>query len=149
MSTELRKLQETTSQPGFWDNKERAQQIMADIDQKQTWLNSLDDINKGITFLDELMELSDIDEQILKGADLEARDIEKKIKSLELQLLLGKEDDNKNCILTIHPGAGGTESCDWAEMLFRMYTRYIQSKNFSYRILDLLPGDVAGIKDAT
>ncbi|MGB9720592.1 MAG: peptide chain release factor 2 [bacterium] len=149
ISTELRKLQETTSQPGFWDNKERAQNIMADIDQKQTWLNSLSSISNGIAFLDELLELSDIDEEILKGADLEARDIEKKIKNLELQLLLGKEDDKKNCILTIHPGAGGTESCDWAEMLFRMYTRYIQSKNFSYRILDLLPGDVAGIKDAT
>lgn len=122
---------------------------MTEIDQKQNWLKSLEEIGNGISFLNELLELSDIGEEILKGADLEAKNIEKKIKDLELQILLGKEDDNKNCLLTIHPGAGGTESCDWAEMLFRMYTRYIQSKNFSYTILDLLPGDIAGIKDAT
>jgi peptide chain release factor 2 len=127
----------------------QAQKIMAEIDQKQNWLNALNNIGSGITFLNELLELGEIDEEILRGADLEAREIERKIRNLELHLLLGKEDDNKNCILTIHPGAGGTESCDWAEMLLRMYTRYIQSKNFSYHILDLLPGDVAGIKDAT
>ncbi len=122
---------------------------MTEIDQKQNRLKSLEEIGNGISFLNELLELSDIGEEILKGADQEAKNIEKKIKDLELQILLGKEDDNKNCLLTIHPGAGGTESCDWAEMLFRMYTRYIQSKNFSYTILDLLPGDIAGIKDAT
>ncbi|GAH15869.1 unnamed protein product, partial [marine sediment metagenome] len=73
----------------------------------------------------------------------------RKIKDLDVKLLLGKDDDVKNCILTIHPGAGGTESCDWAEMLFRMYLRWLQMKKFSYRVLNLLPGDVAGIKDAT
>lgn len=122
---------------------------MAEIDQKQHLLNILEDINNRITFLNELLELSDIDDDILKEAEKEAKEIDKKIKDLEIELLLGKEDDNKNCLLTIHPGAGGTESCDWAEMLFRMYTRYIQQKNFSYRIIDLLPGEIAGIKDAT
>ncbi len=122
---------------------------MAEIDRKQNWLNSLNEIDSGITFLNELLELSDIDEEILRGADSEAKNMGRKIKDLEVQILLGKEDDTKNCLLTIHPGAGGTESCDWAEMLFRMYLRYIQSKNFSHKILDLQPGDIAGIKDAT
>lgn len=93
--------------------------------------------------------LEDLDEKTLNEAAGEAEIIEKKIEDLELKLLLGKEDDIKNCILTIHPGAGGTESCDWAEMLLRMYLRWCQMKKFSHRVLDLLPGDVAGIKDAT
>ncbi|MGQ9817811.1 MAG: peptide chain release factor 2 [bacterium] len=149
LTTELKKLQEKVSQPDFWNNKERAQKIMAEIDQKQNWLKQLEEVDNGISFLNELLELSNIGEEILRDADLEAKNIDKKLKGLELQLLLGNDDDNKNCLLTIHPGAGGTESCDWAEMLFRMYTRYIQSKNFSYRILDLLTGDITGIKDVT
>ncbi len=122
---------------------------MAEIDQKQNWLDALNEIDSSINFLNELLELGDIDEEILKGADSEAKNISRKIKNLELQLLLGNEDDTKNCLVTIHPGAGGTESCDWAEMLFIMYLRYIQSKNFAYKIIDLQPGDIAGIKDAT
>ncbi len=122
---------------------------MEEINKKQQLLDNLDEINNGLTFLNELLQLSDVDEEIIKEANQELKNINQKIKDLEIQLLLSKEDDNKNCLLTIHPGAGGTESCDWAEMLFRMYTRYIQSKKFSYKIIDLLPGEVAGIKDAT
>lgn len=122
---------------------------MAEIDQRQHYIDVLNEISNGLTFLNELLELRDIDGEMLKGAEQELKIINQKIRDLEIQLLLGKEDDKKNCILTIHPGAGGTESCDWAEMLFRMYIRYIQLKNFSYRVIDLLPGDVAGIKDAT
>jgi len=107
------------------------------------------DIEKDIELLTELIALEDVDEKTLSEAAVEAKKLGRKIKELELKLLLGKEDDIKNCILTIHPGAGGTESCDWAEMLFRMYLRWIQRKNFSHRILNLLPGDVAGLKDAT
>lgn len=62
---------------------------------------------------------------------------------------LNDEDDERDAILTIHPGAGGTESCDWAEMLFRLYTRWMERKNFEFKILDYEPGDVAGLKDAT
>ncbi len=123
---------------------------MAEIDQKQEYLARLKEIENGLTFLNELLELATgEDDELLKDAEQELKAIEQKIKDLEIQLLLGGEDDTKNCLLTIHPGAGGTESCDWAEMLFRMYTRYLQTKKFTYRIIDLLPGEVAGIKDAT
>ncbi|MEO0136055.1 MAG: peptide chain release factor 2 [candidate division WOR-3 bacterium] len=150
IANQLKKLQEETNQPTFWANKERAQQIMAEIDQKQEYLARLKEIENGLTFLNELLELATgEDDELLKDAEQELKAIEQKIKDLEIQLLLGGEDDTKNCLLTIHPGAGGTESCDWAEMLFRMYTRYLQTKKFTYRIIDLLPGEVAGIKDAT
>jgi len=122
---------------------------MSAISQKQFWLDTAKDIEQNLELLTELVSLTALDEKTLNETIQEAKIIEKRIKDLELKLLLNEEDDKKNCILTIHPGAGGTESCDWTEMLFRMYLRWLQSKKFDYRILDLLPGDVAGIKDAT
>jgi len=122
---------------------------MSEINQKQFWLDETQRIEKDIDLLSGLVSLPKLDERMVEEAVVEIQKISQKIKELDAKLLLGKEDDVKNCILTIHPGAGGTESCDWAEMLFRMYMRWLQLKNFSSRILNLLPGDVAGIKDAT
>jgi peptide chain release factor 2 len=122
---------------------------MAEIDRKQFWIKATQDIGQNLQLLLELMALTDLDEKTIQEATVEAKAVGRKISELELKLLLGKEDDIKNCIITINPGAGGTESCDWAEMLFRMYLRWIQRQKFEYRILDLLPGDIAGIKNAT
>jgi len=122
---------------------------MSEINDKQFWLQAVTEIGADIELLSGLIELEEIDEKMLAEATAEARKIEGKLRDIELKLLLGKEDDAKNCILTIHPGAGGTESCDWAEMLLRMYTRWFEMKNFTHRMLDFLPGDVAGIKEAT
>ena len=122
---------------------------MSEITEKQYWIDSVASIGSDIELLSGLIELDEIDDKMLAEATREATKIEGRLRDIELKLLLGKEDDTKNCILTIHPGAGGTESCDWAEMLLRMYTRWLQMKNFTYRMLDFLPGDVAGIKDAT
>lgn len=122
---------------------------MSDINEKQFWIQSIQDINDDVELLYGLIELPELGDKMLAEASSEARKIERKIRELELKLLLGKEDDAKNCILTIHPGAGGTESCDWAELLFRMYMRWLQIRNFKHRTLNLLPGEVAGIKDAT
>lgn len=121
---------------------------MSEISDKQFWLDEIRRIAADLELLTGIVELPAIDDKMLAEATTEARKINIRIRDLELRLILGKEDDIKNCILTIHPGAGGTESCDWAEMLFRMYVRWIQTKNFTYRTLNLLPGDVAGIKDA-
>ncbi len=122
---------------------------MAELTDRQFWLESLREIEDEVELLNGLLELPELDAKMATEAALEAKKLEKKIRELELKLLLGKEDDIKNCILTIHPGAGGTESCDWAEILFRMYMRWIEAKKFKYHMLNLLPGDVAGIKDAT
>ncbi len=122
---------------------------MSEISQKQFWLDEIKSIEDDVELLSGLISLPKLDEKIISEAANEIKGIYRKIKDLDVKLLLGKDDDVKNCILTIHPGAGGTESCDWAEMLFRMYLRWLQMKKFSYRVLNLLPGDVAGIKDAT
>lgn len=122
---------------------------MSEINEKQFWLEAIQEIDADIELLNGLIALPELDDKMLVEATKEAQKTEKKIRDLELNLLLGKEDDTKNCILTIHPGAGGTESCDWAELLYRMYLRWLEIKKFKYRMLNLLPGEVAGIKDAT
>ncbi len=122
---------------------------MSEISQKQFWVDEIKGIEEDIELLSGLISLPKLDDKIINEAANEVEKVNKKIRDLDAKLLLGEEDDIKNCILTIHPGAGGTESCDWAEMLFRMYLRWLQMKNFSYRILNLLPGDIAGVKDAT
>jgi len=122
---------------------------MSEISDKQSWIDAIRTITSDLELLTGIIELPEIDENMLAEATGEARKLNARIRDLELKLLLGKEDDDKNCIVTIHPGAGGTESCDWAEMLFRMYVRWMEQKKFTYRVLDLLPGDVAGLKDAT
>lgn len=98
-----------------------------------------------------LLELSEEDgsQDIFKELDKESADLQKQVKSLELTGILSAPEDRKNAILTIHPGAGGTESQDWAQMLMRMYLRYADIQNFKTEVLELLPGEEAGIKSAT
>jgi len=84
-----------------------------------------------------------------KDITKEIESLEKRLTEVELQFMLKDEDDERDAILTVHPGAGGTEACDWAEMLLRMYLKWAERRKFSANILDLEPGDVAGIKDAT
>ncbi len=122
---------------------------MAELSHKQSFLDAIKKTAQDIELVNEIISLPEIDQKLKEETYSEIKKIEKEVNSLELKLLLGKEDDIKNCILTIHPGAGGTESCDWTEMLFRMYIKWIQLRNFSYRVLNFLPGEIAGIKDAT
>lgn len=101
--------------------------------------------------LDLLLELAkeEDDVETFKEVEKEVKVLEKVVADLEFQNMLGDVDDPKNALLTIHPGAGGTESQDWAQMLFRMYLRWIEEKGYAYDVLDLQSGDEAGIKSAT
>ncbi len=87
----------------------------------------------------------DVEKEIKKGMER----LKKEIKNFELLVYLSGKYDSREAIMSIHPGAGGTESCDWAEMLFRMYVRFFERKGFKYKVLDYLPGEVAGIKSVT
>lgn len=101
--------------------------------------------------LDELCELSDGDDSSDDTKDMEQalKALEKELNEFEFASFLSSPDDHRDAILTIHPGAGGTESQDWAQMLFRMYNRWAERKDFSVDLMDLQPGDEAGIKSAT
>jgi peptide chain release factor 2 len=109
------------------------------------------DYKKEVEDLSVLFELSDEEGsgEILKELEKESEKLLQKVKSLELRGIMTAEADQKNAILTIHPGAGGTESQDWAEMLMRMYLRWADKNGYKSEILDLLPGEEAGIKSVT
>ncbi len=121
---------------------------MSGISRKQFWLDEIRHLEEDIGLLTDIISLPELDDKMIKEATSEIKKVDLRIQDLDAKLLLSNEDDIKNCILTIHPGAGGTESCDWAEMLFRMYLRWMQQKKYKHRVLNLLPGEVAGIKDA-
>lgn len=121
---------------------------MSGISRKQFWLDEIRHLEEDIGLLTDIISLPELDDKMIKETTSEIKKVYRRIKDLDAKLLLSNEDDIKNCILTIHPGAGGTESCDWAEMLFRMYLRWMQQKKYKHRVLNLLPGEVAGIKDA-
>ena len=89
------------------------------------------------------------DKELLQTIEEDNKTIKKDLKSLSIYLLFNKPYDKNNCIIEIHPGAGGTESCDWANMLYRMYTRYCEKKNFKIELLDYQAGEEAGLKSVS
>jgi len=114
------------------------------IDQWQKLNDRLTDLNLLVD-----MAAEENEESALDDFESELALLEQDVKTLEFKRMLGKTDDSRNALLTIHPGAGGTESQDWAQMLVRMYLRWIERRRFQANILDLQAGDEAGIKSAT
>jgi peptide chain release factor 2 len=109
------------------------------------------EIDKKAADIHELfaMAVSENDEQILADIEKELPAVQKQCTRVELSGTLSGPDDTRNCFMSIHAGAGGTESCDWVSMLLRMYTRYFQQNNFSYEEMDLTPGEEAGLRSIT
>jgi peptide chain release factor 2 len=148
---EIEKLEKESSDPGFWNDNEHAQQILKRLTALKAWTEpweKADSQQKDLVTLLELAEEAD-DEQTLKEVASGIEDLVQKTEELELRCMLGGEDDSKNAIITIHPGAGGTESQDWAEILMRMYLRYAERHGFTADIMDLIGGDEAGIKSVS
>jgi peptide chain release factor 2 len=147
----LSQLRAQTVAGDFWDNTSSAQTILKKISmiekELELWNGAQrkkDDCEVLLTFLDEEEDSASQNE-----FQSELDELQKTVDDLELRLILSGTEDANDAILTIHPGAGGTESQDWAEMLYRMYVRWIERKGFSYSIIDFQPGDEAGLKDVT
>jgi peptide chain release factor 2 len=117
----------------------------------QEWVDEWNSLNKKLNDIKDIINLasSEEDESFLNEINNEINHIEKEIELLEFKNMLSGHDDKRNCILTIHSGAGGTEAQDWADMLLRMYLRYGERVGLKMNIVDLLEGDGAGIKSAT
>ena len=135
----------------FWNDQSRAQKVTREInnlrlqlDQDKKLQTILDDLNTYVTLLED--QFNSI---LLEEGSEELQAAQPLIEKIEIQFLLNGETDRNNAILTIHPGAGGTESQDWAEMLMRMYNRWAEQSDFEIKIVDILPGDEAGIKSVT
>jgi len=141
------------SRPEFWNNQERAQQVVAQVKQARGIVqpfNRLENQLADFQALAELVEMEDEDaSELLAEAEQAWRTISEELDRLEMLSFLGGPLDANNAIVSINPGAGGTESCDWAEMLLRMYTHWAEKQGFGLETVDYQPGDEAGIKGAT
>ncbi len=135
----------------FWQDNEKAQAIHKEITARKVWVDAWNACRSKLDDFEVLAEMveEEADAALVTELQSEARAIEKMISELEFKRMLGGREDPKNAILTIHPGAGGTESQDWAEMLMRMYMRYAEIHKFKTDILDYQSGDEAGIKSVT
>ncbi len=117
----------------------------------QEWVDIWNDVNNKVTNLKDIIELAEAeeDESLTEEIDGELETVTKAVEELEFRNMLSGRDDAKNCIMTIHAGAGGTEAQDWAEMLMRMYLRWGEQNDYKMTLIDMLEGDGAGIKSAT
>ncbi len=136
---------------GFWENAEAAQSLMKEKTALQNSIASWESLNKASEDLSVMLELSSEEGGEALAADIDAgmQKLAHDVDSSELELMLADENDRLNAILTIHPGAGGTESQDWAEMLLRMYLRWAERRGFRTDVIDSLPGEEAGLKSVT
>jgi peptide chain release factor 2 len=147
---EIVELEVKTHEQNFWNDNVSAQKVMQEMSKRKEWVSAWGSIQQKIQDAQTLVEIAEesSDQSIAAELQTEISSIEKSLADLEFRNMLSGEDDDKNCILTIHAGAGGTEAQDWAEMLLRMYTRWCERKNFKTFLVDELAGEGAGIKSA-
>jgi peptide chain release factor 2 len=147
----LTELEGRMAEAGFWDQPERTRAVVEDVRTLKRWLEPHDDLRQRIADALELAHLiaDDPDPAVAAGLVQELARATADLRALELRTMLQGPEDQRGALLTVHPGAGGTESQDWAEMLVRMYTRWAERHGYQVRLLDLQPGEEAGIKSAT
>jgi peptide chain release factor 2 len=148
----LSELEHAMAEGALWSDQERAKQTVEEVKTLKRALEPYHALRKRVTEGRELAQLlaaeSHLDLALERQLEEEADTIASRLEALELQTMLQGPDDRRDALLTIHPGAGGTESQDWAEMLMRMYLRWAERHGFTVEVLDLLEGEEAGIKSA-
>ncbi|RAV03093.1 peptide chain release factor 2 [Paenibacillus sp. YN15] len=143
--------EEKMTAPDFWDDNERAQKIIGELNAIKTVAEEFSELNSQYEDLELTRELAEEEQDDSLAAELGTgvAALMKKLDEYELQLLLNQPYDKLNAYLELHPGAGGTESQDWADMLLRMYRRWGEKRGFKVEVVDYLPGDEAGVKSVT
>ncbi|QQK81565.1 peptide chain release factor 2 [Salicibibacter cibi] len=147
----IKELEEEMTVPGFWDNPDASREVIGETNSLKETAHTFRALEEELENLKVTRELLQEEENDELRADLEQgiRSLSEGINQFELKMLLSDPHDAKDAILEIHPGAGGTESQDWAQMLLRMYTRWAEKRKFKVETLDYLPGDEAGLKSVT
>jgi len=135
--------------PDFWDHKDRAQKLVAELSQTKAVLTPYRDLARKVEDFALAAEMAGEDPEMAAEAEDAIEPLFAQMEKLELMSFLSGRFDKGNCILNINAGSGGTESCDWADMLFRMYTRWIERSGFKGEVLNVNEDDVAGIKSAS
>lgn len=151
LKEEISKLEKETERTDFWDDQKEANKIIKKMNSIKKRIEPWIEFYKEIEDIETLYELSVEEDASEYENEINEtlENLKKKMDELELMELLSDDNDRCNAIVNIHPGAGGTEACDWAAMLYRMYTRWAESKSYGIEILDWLDGDEAGIKNVT
>ena len=144
---EIKQLTEISEKEDFWNNSKEALKVISRLNYCKEITGKLRKTQANYQDLTELLELED--ESILDQIDASFRELEAEVKDFELQILFSGEFDDLNAIVEIHPGAGGTEAQDWADMLYRMYVLYAEAHRFKMALIYLEPGEEAGIKSVT
>jgi len=145
----LQAVEKQTADPTLWSNPEKSQQVMREKKRLETSLATESDLARRATDIDAYFELAHEGEDVSADLRREIDELRILVDKLEIETLLSGANDDRNAIITIHPGAGGTESQDWAEMLMRMYLRWAERQGFSTQMYEYQPGEEAGIKSAT
>lgn len=135
----------------FWDDHEKAQDVISEVNELKSWINPYKEVKQSFegveSLLPEALEMEDV--SLIDELLQELEKAEKGLLALEARRMLSGEMDNKNCFLSINAGAGGTEACDWANMLCRMYQRWAERRGWKVESVDRVEGEVAGIKSTT
>lgn len=151
LENNLKELEAETVKPDFWGDSKNSNKILGEIKSLKGKCTKYRDLEAEINNILELLELLKLeyDEELADEMVKDIRKIEKAMEKFEIETLLSGKYDKNNAILTLHPGAGGTEAQDWAEMLYRMYTRWANKSGYKVEELDYLEGDEAGLKSVT
>ena len=151
LEKDLEDLEKQTLEEDFWKDSKNSSKVLSKIKRLKSKCSDFKEIEKEIENLEELVELIKLepDEELEKEISIDVKKLQKNVEKLELSSLLSGKYDANNAIVTIHPGAGGTESQDWAQMLYRMYTRWANKNNYELKEIDYLDGEEAGLKSVT
>ncbi len=142
-------MEEALARPGVWDDPPQAQRLSQELATLRSPLDELSALERGAVDLTELADLAEGDAAVLQEVRAEFAQLVQRVEAMELAQLFSGRYDRRNCILSLHAGAGGTDAQDWVEMLVRMYTRWAEGRGFRVEVLDLLAGEEAGLKSAT
>jgi len=146
---ELEKLEQEINAPDFWNQPEKSQRVMQQRKRLEEAIQNSSRVASAASDIETLFELAREGENVNGDLEREMKSFAEKVEDLETGMLLSGENAGRDAIITIHPGAGGTESQDWAEMLLRMYLRWAERHKFEATVTDRLEGEGAGIKSAT
>src|SRR3989338_6238648 len=146
---EVARLTEKTIEDDFWKNQAEAKNILKNKARLEDEISQIEKLKVELHDISEFIDLAHDDESLIKELEEKIATLEKDIHELEFHSMLADANDINNAIVSINAGAGGTESCDWASMLLRMYLRYAEQKNFRTEIIDSLAGEGAGFKNVT
>ncbi len=151
LTDRLKELEKKTEDNNFWNNADESSVVLAEISNLKSRITKYNDVKDSIFDDSEILEMLKIesDEELEKEIVKSISENVEKLENLEIQILFSDKYDNSNAIVTIHPGAGGTEAMDWADMLYRMYSRWADKHGFKIEELDYLAGEEVGIKSVT